>query len=525
MSLRLPLTMIALPVALYTGLHSSTALAQSSPLVNVCSGLSVDLPVLQPVATGLTGLLAPLAGLVDANLTDAISGKNIGVSVLDTDGHAVSTSDCGLAADSVAIDDNKGITMGGGELSGLGGANNATANAREANSIAIGNGASTTTGAANSIALGLRGTVSATDGVALGRDTDVTATGGVAIGSGSQATRAGMNGAKEAFSGTTVASTAGAVSVGTTGGERQITNVAGGTADTDAVNVRQLRAVDDRVSTVDDRVTTVNNRVTTVNNRVTSLTTRVDGLTDGMDDVAKAFGGGATYNSTTNTFTGPSYTLRGQTFTDVGSAVNALNSYIGGAGTNGAVAGNNTDGLPDAVATGANATALGYGANAAHANSTAIGTNATTTRDGQVMIGTSSNTYTMPGVTSAASRNAQSGATQVLTTDAAGNIATANVDLNSMNSNISSLRGDLSNLRRESRQGIAAAMAMVGAQRPSAPGKTAWSTNVAAYKGEVATSFGVAHMFDTSYPVVLDAAVGYSPGGSAGVRVGLSGEF
>ncbi|GAA4349907.1 hypothetical protein GCM10023165_37090 [Variovorax defluvii] len=52
-----------------------------------------------------------------------------------------------------------------------------------------------------------------------------------------------MNGQREAVSGVAVSSTQGAVSVGSPGNERQITNVAGGTADTDAVNVRQLRAV------------------------------------------------------------------------------------------------------------------------------------------------------------------------------------------------------------------------------------------------------------------------------------------
>jgi autotransporter adhesin len=57
------------------------------------------------------------------------------------------------------------------------------------------------------------------------------------------ANRAGMNGQREAVSNVAVSSTQGAVSVGSPGNERQITNVAGGTEDTDAVNVRQLRAV------------------------------------------------------------------------------------------------------------------------------------------------------------------------------------------------------------------------------------------------------------------------------------------
>jgi autotransporter adhesin len=55
-----------------------------------------------------------------------------------------------------------------------------------------------------------------------------------------------MNGQAELFSNTAVSSTQGAVSVGSAGGERQITNVAGGTQATDAVNVRQLQAVQSR---------------------------------------------------------------------------------------------------------------------------------------------------------------------------------------------------------------------------------------------------------------------------------------
>ena len=61
--------------------------------------------------------------------------------------------------------------------------------------------------------------------VVLGYNAKVTGEGGVALGAGSVADRAN------------------AVSVGSKGAERQIINVAAGTADTDAVNVSQLNAV------------------------------------------------------------------------------------------------------------------------------------------------------------------------------------------------------------------------------------------------------------------------------------------
>ena len=80
-------------------------------------------------------------------------------------------------------------------------------------------------------------------GTALGNSATVTANNGVALGSMSVADRAGMNGIKEAVSNVVVNSTYGALSVGSQGNERQITNVAGGTQATDAVNLRQLQAV------------------------------------------------------------------------------------------------------------------------------------------------------------------------------------------------------------------------------------------------------------------------------------------
>ena len=96
---------------------------------------------------------------------------------------------------------------------------------------------------ADSIAMG-PGSVAAGDrSVASGAGAQAKAEGSVALGADSVADREGMNGERERFSNESVASTQGAVSVGSEGNERQITNVAGGTQDTDAVNVRQLDAV------------------------------------------------------------------------------------------------------------------------------------------------------------------------------------------------------------------------------------------------------------------------------------------
>ncbi len=95
----------------------------------------------------------------------------------------------------------------------------------------------------DSIAMGPSSVAAGDRSVASGAGAQSTADGSVALGADSVADREGMNGERERFSNESVASTQGAVSVGSAGNERQITNVAGGTQDTDAVNVRQLDAV------------------------------------------------------------------------------------------------------------------------------------------------------------------------------------------------------------------------------------------------------------------------------------------
>lgn len=105
----------------------------------------------------------------------------------------------------------------------------------------------------NVISLGNKNTVTADEAVAIGNGTTVSAESGVAIGVGSVADRAAGSekGALGAFAPdiiptaekSTWCSTRGAFSVGDTVGNitRQITNVAAGSEDTDAVNVAQLK--------------------------------------------------------------------------------------------------------------------------------------------------------------------------------------------------------------------------------------------------------------------------------------------
>ena len=57
----------------------------------------------------------------------------------------------------------------------------------------------------------------------------------------------------------------------------------------------------------------------------------------------------------------------------------------------------------------------------------ALGANATTSRDYQIALGTTDNTYTLAGVTSSGSTDAQDGTLYMVTTDSSGNLATTDI--------------------------------------------------------------------------------------------------
>ena len=89
------------------------------------------------------------------------------------------------------------------------------------------------------------------DSVAVGPDAEAAAANSVAIGAGSVADR-GPQASYAALGLTAPQSSAGAVSFGSAGQERQLTNVAAGSAATDAVNLGQLQGVSDRVDAIAD---------------------------------------------------------------------------------------------------------------------------------------------------------------------------------------------------------------------------------------------------------------------------------
>ncbi|MEG2693095.1 MAG: YadA-like family protein [Acinetobacter sp.] len=158
----------------------------------------------------------------------------------------------------------------------------------------------------NSYSVGNNNQVLTDDTFVLGNNVTKTVAGSVVLGNGSAATTgAGVTGYalstatnadKTAINKTT--STTGAVAIGdaASGIYRQITGVAAGTQDADAVNVAQLKAVGNQV-------------VTTQNSLVNSL------------------GGNATVNAN-GTITGPTYNVAKSTQTNVGDALDALDKAI-----------------------------------------------------------------------------------------------------------------------------------------------------------------------------------------------------
>ena len=155
------------------------------------------------------------------------------------------------------------------------------------NTIIVGDNR-TVTGANNTVIIGSSDngtTTAAHDAVAIGHNTDVSTEGGVALGSGSKATVATgavgydiLTNAPSTDTSATWKSTASAVSVGDVANDvtRQITSVAAGTNDTDAVNVAQLKRLHDMISVNAYNTVNVQGDVTNLKKDVSRLDKRVN---------------------------------------------------------------------------------------------------------------------------------------------------------------------------------------------------------------------------------------------------------
>ncbi|ECL8348617.1 autotransporter adhesin SadA [Salmonella enterica] len=217
------------------------------------------------------------------------------------------------------------------------------ANSTEEDSLAVGTdslamGAKTIVNADAGIGIGLNTLVmaDAINGIAIGSNARANHANSIAMGNGSQTTR-GAQTDYTAYNMDAPQNSVGEFSVGSEDGQRQITNVAAGSADTDAVNVSQLKVTDSRVAA---NTESINN----LNTQVSSLDTRVTNIENSVGDIVTT--GSTKYFKT------------------------------------------NTDGV-DANAQGKDSVAIGSGSIAAAENSVALGTNSVADEANTVSVGSS----------------------------------------------------------------------------------------------------------------------------------------
>ena len=236
------------------------------------------------------------------------------------------------------------------------------ANASSDGSIAVGKGASATS--TNTTAIGFGAKVSGRDSMAIGTNAIVDVNNSLALGSGTEIRGSLVNGYSAFTNKQNDNVNNGVVSVGNTGSERRIINVAGGEKNTDAVNVEQLKYVN--------------------NNLAQSL-------------AGSSYTG---YEANGSTYKAPEFNIKNSTYNNVKEAVEAAQTNFfstngtssdanydnkGATGTNATAAG------VRASAAGNNAIALGMNSNAGGLSSIAIGDNARSSQNHAVAIGNLAN--------------------------------------------------------------------------------------------------------------------------------------
>ncbi|KQP45709.1 hypothetical protein ASF31_06325 [Brevundimonas sp. Leaf280] len=395
------------PLGLFT--VAAPARAQTS-IVDVCTGVALPrsavTDIMRPVITGIAtpletsinGLLSVLAPRLNLNATtllnNAASGQDIRLSVLDVNGNVVNLPDaCINQADAFTLETEQGISIGGNRITGLG-SGGAVAIAGELNSIAFGNGALTAATAVDAIALGREAEIlgGASGSIALGADASVAVANSLALGADSAALRGAL--ANYAALGLSTPQTSvGEVSFGAAGAERQLTNIAAGSALTDAVNVGQLQGVSTSLQALADLAVTYDDATAatltlggTGGTRITNLSSGLlalgsaDAVTGGQlfglgSSLAAEIGGSTLFNPATSTID-IGLTYDGVVYSSVQEALDAIFTTPGGGtpflSVNSALGG--------ALAGGLNSTAVGPAASASADNSIALGASSTADR-------------------------------------------------------------------------------------------------------------------------------------------------
>ncbi|MCV1331503.1 YadA-like family protein [Escherichia coli] len=364
------------------------------------------------------------------------------------------------------------------------------ANSTAEDSLAVGEdslamGAKTIVNGNAGIGIGLNTLVlaDAINGIAIGSNARANHADSIAMGNGSQTTR-GAQTNYTAYNMDAPQNSVGEFSVGSEDGQRQITNVAAGSADTDAVNVGQLKVTDAQVSQNTQSITNLNTQVT-------NLDTRVTNIENGIGDIVTT--GSTKYFKT------------------------------------------NTDGA-DANAQGKDSVAIGSGSIAAADNSVALGTGSVADEENTISVGSSTNQRRITNVAAGVNATDAVNVSQLKSSEAGGvrydtkadgSIDYSNITLGGGNggttriSNVSAgvnnndavnyaqlkqsvqetkqytdqrmveMDNKLSKTESKLSGGIASAMAMTGQPQAYTPGASMASIGGGTYNGESAVALGV----------------------------------
>jgi autotransporter adhesin len=343
----------------------------------------------------------------------------------------------------------------------------------------------------------------------------------LAIGGNAQAAFAGS----VALGTNAVADRENSVSVGAAGAERQITHVAAGTADTDAVNVGQLKAAGlvDGNGKMSSAVTYDNtNGQTDYSSATLGLgiaggtivhnlgagvfaadAVNVGQLNDALSRIANSQTAGAA-NAFLNINGNPDL-----------EAAKATGTHAAAMGANAVASGEQATALgANAQATGVTATALGAQAVANGPSASAFGANSQAVADGAVALGAGSIADRANAVSIG-----QPGVERQIVNLAPGTRGTDAVNLNQLNSAINQTNQSIHDLDRSTRKGIASASALQ-IVTPYLPGRTTLNAGVAGYRGQAALGLGVSR-WNEKGTINFNAGVASSGSNSTIVRAGV----
>lgn len=384
-------------VALGSGSVSARALAPTTGNLAIGSGGALvpfntaDLTLLGEVSVGHDGAYRQITNVADGtDQHDAVTLRQLtgAIGSLTTTGtqyfHANSAAPDSLATGVEAIAIGPQTVVNGDR--GLGIGDRAVVDQSAPGGIALGQQARSTS--ADGIAMGTQALADAVQGVALGAGSKVIAGGGVALGAGSIAKVVGgaagylPPGADGAAVNATRSKLA-ALSVGDVdaGNFRQITGVAAGTVDSDAVNVSQLKALASNVSGLDAGGVKYDlNPDGAINYGMVTL--NPGGSATVLRNVARA----ALSADSTDAVNGSQLFETNQYVKSIGDTVDNFTKGGGGIKYFHANGGASAM-LPDSQAKGLGSIAMGPGAAANGGNSVALGNGAAAGQDGDVALG------------------------------------------------------------------------------------------------------------------------------------------